>query len=146
MHRPVAFIGLCFVLAGGCNTPAPTSSPTPSPTPSPALALADAPTLQNGTPFFTAENGSWVFRASVDPNGSPTDVVLEYGLGKTDPPAFGNTVAVAKGTLVAGPVQARVELPIERGFCVRFTARSEAGSTFGEAYCQPGLVQPAPSS
>ena len=141
--RRIALAVLCLVLGVGCATPTPTPTSARSVRGTP---FGEAPTLVNANPFFTASNGTWVFNVSVDPNGSSTDVVLEYGTPFAGPPAFDQTVVAAQHIMGPRAVATRIDLPIGDGFCVRFTATNEVGVTSGEPYCQRPLKIPPPSS
>jgi hypothetical protein len=125
-----------------CDATTPTSSIRPSGTPS---LFADRPAVQiDGT--WTALNGRWTFTGSVDPEGSPTDVVLDVGPGPSRLRQFESHVPVAQALLAAGPLtittQAIPDIPV---ICVRFTATNQAGASFTTPLCFPhDLPTPGP--
>jgi hypothetical protein len=128
-------------VVGGCEI----ATPTPSPTEPPLTA----PTIRFD--HYTGNNGIWTFYATVNPGGSPTEVVLETGTGTEDAPVFDDRVPVASDMLSPGDVTAIIEYPENAGFCVRFTATNAVGTTSTAPRC-PGaialpthLVVPSPS-
>lgn len=113
---------------GGCTDPVP-----PSPTPS----APTAPTIRAGD--WSASNGRWTFNATVNPRGSPTDVVLEYGFGPESAPVFDIVVPVEQDLFDAAAVTVTVDIGEEEPFCARFTATNEMGSTSSEPRCNDQL-------
>lgn len=113
-----------------CGEPTP-PSPTESPPTAPTIRLGD----------WQATDGRWTFTATVNPRGSPTDVVLEYGFGPETAPAFDTIVSIEEDLLDARAVSATVEVGEDREFCARFTATNEIGSVSTDARCH----EPFPS-
>ncbi len=109
---------------GACGPPGP-PSPIESPPTAPTIVLGD----------WQATNGRWTFTAVVNPRGSPTDVVLEYGFGGEAAPVFDRSLTVETELLDAKAVTANLELPEDAEFCARFTATNEIGSTSTESRC-----------
>jgi hypothetical protein len=122
-------VAVIIVLAAvGCSEPAP-----PSPTPSPPTA----PTIRVGD--WSASNGRWTFNATVNPRGSPTDVVLEYGFGPESAPVFDHVVPAEQGLFDAAAVTVTVDIGEDEPFCARFTATNDVGVTFSEPRCHDWL-------
>jgi hypothetical protein len=92
---------------------------------------------------WSATNGRWTFNATVNPRGSPTHVVLEYGFGTEAAPVFDTTLEVATDLLDARALTATVQLSEEASFCARFTATNEVGSVSSEQRCQSPLLFPS---
>ena len=116
------------VALSGCGEPGP-ETPTPEPLTAPPIRLGD----------WSSSNGRWTFNATVNPRGSPTDVVLEYGFGPASAPVFDVTVPVEDGLFDAAAVTVTVDIGEEAPFCARFTATNEVGSTSSEPRCNDWL-------
>ena len=120
--RVLILLGVAVVAA--CVPAPPATSPPPPPT---------APTVVLGN--WTATDGQYTFTGSVNPRGSPADVVLEYGIGPVSAPVYDQSIPVEEGMLTAAAVSATVELEDGVEFCVRFTATNEVGSGSSQPYC-----------
>lgn len=113
--------------------------------PDPSIApIAMPPLLRMGAWSF--DGTSWTFAVVVDPRGLSTDVVLEWGDGVT----VDSSLPVEAGLLEPQQVTITIDdLPADGGFCARFKATSEAGSTIVDARCnldrQPRTIAPEPS-
>ena len=138
--KPLRLWLLMTILAlaiAGCGEPVP-ATPTPQPLTAPTIRVGD----------WSASNGRWTFNATVNPWGSPTDVVLEYGYGPASAPVFDVTVPVEEELFEASAVSVTVDVGEDVPFCARFTARNEVGSTSSEPRCHDwlasGRIVPAP--
>jgi hypothetical protein len=129
--RRVAILVAATVLAG-CGAPTP-SGPTESPPAAPMIFPMD----------WSADNGRWTFNASINPRGSPTEVVLEYGFGPESAPVFDTTVPIEEDLLDPRAVTATVDLGENRPFCARVTARNEVGSVSTGPRCLPLMSGPS---
>lgn len=109
----------------GCGEPIP-SAPTASPSAAPLLFPMD---------WSAGNNGRWTFNVSVNPRGSPTDVILEYGFGPESAPVFDTTVPVEEDLFDPQAVAVTVDMGEGRPFCARFTATNEVGSVSTEPRC-----------
>jgi hypothetical protein len=132
VYRTLVAALVVAAIAAGCEPSASPLSPTEPP--------LKAPTIQFDR--YTATNGVWTFYATVNPGGSPTEVVLETGVGTEDAPVFDDRVPVASDMLSSGQVTAVVEYPEDVAFCVRFTARNEVGTTSTAPRCPAAIVLP----
>jgi hypothetical protein len=128
------------VVGAGCSPEAPTQRPRPSPTPGP-------PSIRLASSFTRIVDGTRsTLQVVVDPEGSPTDVVFEYGSGST----FDQTFVMAEGLLDAGLVSATTEaIPVDL-LCGRFTATNACGSASVDVGCDLPPVRtaepPSPSA
>ena len=147
---PALFAALA-VVAGGAACDAVTVPPSAS------ASAATAPLMRyQSQSIWELDGSTWTFFGSVNPNGSPTDVVLEVGSGTEDAPAFDRTLSVAEGLILPEAFDFDATL-VEMPFCVRFTATNEVGTTSTPPLCpvarrvsfppppDPG-VGPTPSS
>ena len=128
--RLVAFgpVLLGVILGCGTSLPAPTASPT---------LLAVRPAVQIDQ-TWTASNDLWTFTGNVDPQGDPTDVVLEVGPGPANARRFDSKVPVKQGLVAAGPLTiATREIPDIDEICVRFTATNSGGTSSSPPLCFP---------
>lgn len=128
--RSVALAGVIVAIAAlaGCDA----STPTPSPT-----AFASRPAVQiDGT--WQASNGQWTFTGRVDPQGDPTDIVLDIGPGPATTRQFDQRIPVAQGLTEAGPLTITTrDIPDIAEICVRFTATNSAGTSSSTPLCIP---------
>jgi hypothetical protein len=129
------------VVGAGCSPEAPTQRPRPSPTPGP-------PSIRLASSFTRKVDGTRsTLQVVVDPKGSPTEVVYEYGSGRTFDQAF----VMAEGLLDAGVVSATTEaIPPDLLLCGRFTATNAFGSASLDVGCELPPVRtlgpPSPSA
>jgi hypothetical protein len=132
----VGVLAAAAMLTIGACDPAPSPSAAIVPTGTPS-AFADRPAVKiDGT--WTALNGQWTFTGSVDPEGSPTDVVLDVGPGPITLRQFDTHVPVAQAMATAGPVQvSTTAIPDIPEICVRFTATNAAGTSSTTPLCFP---------
>jgi hypothetical protein len=142
--RAIAIAAIVLV-AAACDAIAP--SPTPgAATPGPTVGVfADRPGVAiDGT--WTRKGEDWTLTGSVDPQGSPTDVVLEIGPGPETLRQFDAQVPVTKGLTTAGPLTVTTDqIPDIAIICVRFTATNAAGTSSSSPLCFPhDLPTPAP--
>jgi hypothetical protein len=87
---------------------------------------------------WTATNDEWTFAGRVDPQGDPTDVVLEVGPGPSTARRFDAQLPVAQSLTEAGPVTITTrEIPDVDEICVRFTATNTAGRSSSTPLCIP---------
>ena len=94
-----------------------------------------APTVQIDE-TWTAEDGEWSFTGRIDPEGDPTDVVLEIGAGPAASPEFDAEVPVTEGLLEPASLTiATSDIPLGGDVCVRFTATNGLGTTSSEPLC-----------
>lgn len=120
----VAVAGLLLALVG-CAGLAPSASPTPSAF-RPAISIDES---------WTAIGGQWTFTGTVDPEGEPTDVVLEVGSSFQ---SFQGEVPVAEGLTTAGPLEITTDqIPDIDDICVRFKATNAAGTSVSTPLCFP---------
>jgi hypothetical protein len=135
----LAGLGFAVLALVACGEPA---SPSPSfPSEPPSIVLVD----------WTATDGHWTIRASVDPKGSPTDVFVEYGPGPAASPSFTESIVVENDLNEPTFISPTVDLPEDVELCVRLTATNEVGSTSTTARCPfPRgsiiIVGPSPST
>ncbi len=123
-------VAIAVLALAGCGEPGPVEpSPTPSPPTAPTIKLGD----------WNSTNGRWTFNATVNPRGSPTDVVLEYGFGPESAPVFDTVVPVEVGLFDATAVTVTVDIGEEDPFCARFTATNEVGAASSEPRCHDWL-------
>ncbi len=121
----LGLIALFAVVGCGSSTP---SVNTPAPI-QPAVEIDKT---------WTAANGEWTFTGRVDPEGDPTDVVLEVGPGPSTARRFDAQLPVAEGLTEAGPVTITTrEIPDVDEICVRFTATNSAGRSSSTPLCVP---------
>jgi hypothetical protein len=129
----VAAIAGIMVLAG-CDTSAPTVAPNPTANPS---TFAARPAIRMD-PRWTASNGAWTFTGTVDPQGDPTDLILEIGPGPSTLRRFDQQVPVAQAVAEAGPVTVTTRaIPDIPEICVRFSATNSAGTSSTSPLCFP---------
>ncbi|HEX4897130.1 MAG TPA: hypothetical protein VFV53_02075 [Candidatus Limnocylindrales bacterium] len=128
--RSVALVGVVVAVAAlaGCDATPPTASPT-------AFALRPAVQI-DGT--WQASNGQWTFTGRVDPQGDPTDVVLDVGPGPATTRQFNQQIPVAQDLTEAGPLTITTrDMPDIDEICVRFTATNSAGTSSSTPLCVP---------
>ena len=112
---------------GSCDAVTVTPSATASPPTAPLMRYqSQAIVIFDGT--------TWTFYGSVNPNGSPTDVVLEVGSGTEEAPAFDRSLPVAEDLILPEAFEFHTS-DLEAPFCVRFTATNDVGVTSTDAYC-----------
>ena len=120
-----------LVIAAACD------AAVPSPSVSPSALAALRPAIQIDQQWAAAD-GQWTFTGRVDPDGEPTDVVLEVGPGPANARQFDATLPVTQGITAAGPVTITTRnLPDIDEICVRFTATNVAGSSSTPPLCFP---------
>jgi hypothetical protein len=121
-------VALLVVLGCGTSPPPPTASPT-------VLAVRPAVLIEQ---TWTAANGQWTFGGTVDPEGDPTDVVLEIGPGPATARRFDAKVPVEQDLITAGPLTITTRaIPDIDEICVRFTATNSAGASSSSPLCFP---------
>ena len=121
-------VALALVLGCGTSPPPPTASPS-------VLAIRPAVLIEQ---TWTAANGEWTFGGTVDPEGDPTDVVLEIGPGPATARRFDAKVPVGQGLTTAGPLTISTRaIPDIDEICVRFTATNSAGTSPSSPLCFP---------
>ena len=141
--RAIAIAAIALV-AAACDATAP--SPTTGVTPGPTRGVfADRPGIAIDQTFGRL-SGRWSFSGRVDPQGAPTDVVLEIGPGPETLRQFYTQVPVAQGVTTASPVSVTTtDIPDTREICVRFTATNTSGTSSTTPLCFPhDLPTPAP--
>jgi hypothetical protein len=129
--RSVAFAGVVIgvVALAGCDA---TLEPSVAPT-----AFALKPSVQIDE-TWRADNGEWTFTGHVDPQGDPTDVVLEVGPGPVNARRFDLEIPVAQDLTDAGPLTITTrDIPDIDEICVRFTATNSAGMSLSTPLCFP---------
>lgn len=132
-------------MAAACDATAPASPTPPGSTPLPTVGVfADRPGVAiDGT--WTRKGDAWTLTGSVDPQGSPTSVVLEIGPGPDTLRQFPTQVPVSQGVTVAGPLTITTDkIPDIPEICVRFTATNAAGSSSTSPLCFPHDLPTAP--
>jgi hypothetical protein len=113
------------------------SSPLCFPHDPPTIAPPGAPTVEMDTRWTTAA-GEWTFSARVDPEGLPTDVVMELGAGPASAAAFSIQVPAAQDMTEAGKLTISTrDIPDGEEICVRFTATNAIGAASSEPLCVP---------
>jgi hypothetical protein len=116
-------------VVAGCIAPTPSATPTVPPPPKPSVQI---------DPTWQAEGGEWTFTGRVDPQGDPTDVVLEIGPGPFTARQFDRQVPVAQDLTAAGPLTITTrDFPDIDEICVRFTATNSAGTSSTSPLCVP---------
>jgi hypothetical protein len=124
-----------------------------------AAACDAVPVTPTATPFrptaplmryqsssaWELDGANWTFKGSVNPNGSPTDVVLEIGSGTEGDPAFDRSLPVKEGLILPEAFEFETDDPVPP-FCVRFTATNEVGTTSTPALCPTRAFDPPPDS
>lgn len=111
------------------------SSPLCFPHDLPTIAPPGAPTVEIDE-RWAATAGEWTFSARVDPEGSPTDVVMELGPGPASAGTFGTRVPAAQD--MTEPAKLTIstrDIPDSDEICVRFTATNAVGATSSEPMC-----------
>ena len=74
----------------------------------------------------------------VEPKGEPTDVVIEWGTGTETGPVRSTSIPMAEGVVDTGRISTQTtDLPIDGGYCLRFTATNSFGSASTPARCLP---------
>jgi hypothetical protein len=132
--RTIRAVSLAGVVVGvvalaGCEAVKPSATPTVPPAPRPSVQI---------DPTWQANSGEWTFTGRVDPQGDPTDVVLEIGPGPASARQFDQQVPVAKDLTDAGPVTISTrDMPDIDEICVRFTATNSAGTSSSSPLCVP---------
>ena len=127
------------VVAASCDAVTPSPSATPF--------VPTAPLMRYpGGGGYSFDGTTWTFHGSVNPNGSPTDVVLEVGSGTSEAPTFDRELPVAEGLILPEAFEFQTS-ELEAPFCVRFTATNEVGSTSTAALWRPASrSRPIPRS
>lgn len=135
--RAIAILAAALV-AAACDATAPASATPPGSTPTPTVGVfADRPGIAIDT-TWTHQGAGWTITGSVDPHGSPTDVVLGIGPGPETLRQFPTDVPVAQGVTVAGPLSITTDkIPDIPLICVRFTATNAAGASSSSPLCFP---------
>ena len=103
-----------------------------------------APTAVTGKPAiqidqsWQAANGRWTFTGRVDPDGDPTDVVLEVGPGPVTARQFDQQIPVMQDVTDPAPLTITTQaIPDIDEICVRFTAANRAGTSWSTPLCFP---------
>jgi hypothetical protein len=116
-------------VVAGCVAPTPSATPTVPPAPKPSVQI---------DPTWQADGGEWTFTGRVDPQGDPTDVVLEIGPGPATARQFNPQIPVAQDVMEAGPLTISTrDIPDIDEICVRFTATNSAGTSSTSPLCVP---------
>jgi hypothetical protein len=134
--RPVALgtVLVCVIVLAACDATTPTVAPSPTANPS---TLAARPAIRID-PSWKASNGRWTFTGTVDPQGDPTDVILEIGPGPSTLRHFDQQVSVANGLTDPGPLTiSTTNIPDIPEICVRFSATNGAGTSSTSPLCFP---------
>lgn len=135
------------VAVGSCDAVTISPSATASPPTAPLMRFP-------GGGGYSFDGTTWTFHGSVNPNGSPTDVVLEVGSGTREAPAFDRSLPVAEGLILPEAFEFETD-ELVAPFCVRFTATNAVGTTSTPPLClRAGLasfppdpeVGPSPSA
>jgi len=128
--RSVALAGVIVAMAAlaGCDATPPTAAPT-------AFALRPAVQI-DGT--WQASDGQWTFTGRVDPQGDPTDIVLDVGPGPATVRQFNQQIPVDQDVTDEGPLTITTrDIPDIEEICVRFTATNSAGTSSSTPLCVP---------
>ncbi len=116
-----------------CDIPPPSSPPAATP-----AAVRPAVRIDQ---TWTARDGEWTFTGAVDPQGDPTDVVLEIGPGPATLRQFDSRLPVAEDLVDAGALTITTrDIPELDEICVRFTATNSAGSSSATPLCFPHAI------
>ncbi len=140
--RLLALVPLALVALLGCDAVPPSTAPATTPS-------ADRPAVRIDE-TWRADDGEWTFTGDVDPQGDPTDVVLEVGPGPESLRRFDAQLPVAQDLTEQEPVTITTrELPDVEVICVRFAATNSAGTTVSSPLCVPhdipSIVPAAPT-
>jgi hypothetical protein len=135
-----AALGLLPLAVASCA-----SRPLPSAAPS---AVGARPAVRIDTSWTTVGD-QWTFTGQVDPDGDPTDVVLEVGPGPATARRFDAELPVADDLIAAGPLTFTTrDIPDIDEICVRFTATNAAGTASSSPLCfphdPPSIAPPGP--
>lgn len=119
-----------MVALAGCDAAVePTPEPTEDVLPKPAIQIDET---------WTAADGQWTFTGFVDPQGDPTEVLLEIGPGPSTARQFDQQLPVAADVLDAGPVSITTrDIPDIPEICVRFAATNSSGTSVTSPLCVP---------
>ena len=124
--RLPTLVALALVALVGCDSAQPSISPT-SLGPRPGILIDET---------WTAANGEWTFTGRVEPEGDPTDVVLEVGPGPATARRFDTRLPVAEDLTEEGPLTITTrEIPDIDEVCVRFTATNSLGTSSSKPVC-----------
>lgn len=125
----LAALLLAAAAVAACDATAP--SPSVSETAPPAKPSVTIET-------WGVSAGTWSFNGHVDPQGDPTDVILEIGPGPQTARIFNEQVPVASDLVDAGPLTATTaKIPDIPEICVRFAATNSAGTSLSTPLCFP---------
>lgn len=117
---------LAATALAGCDAIAPTVAPT---------AFASKPAVRID-PTWQNTGGQWTFTGQIDPQGDPTDVVLEIGPGPETARTFNQRVPVVSGVTLPAPLTVTTgAIPDIPEICVRFTATNSAGTSLTTPLC-----------
>ena len=126
-------IALAALALAGCESSPPSSEPSAA---RPSLAAARPAVQLDET--WTAADGAWTFTGQVDPQGDPTDVVLEVGPGPATARRFDARVPVVEAVTSPGPLSITTrQIPDIDQICVRFSATNGGGTTSSRPLCFP---------
>jgi hypothetical protein len=134
MVRTIRATGLTGVVIGavalvGCEAVTPSATPTVPPAPRPSVQIDTT---------WQADSGEWTFTGRVDPQGDPTDVVLEIGPGPATARQYDQNLPVAEDLTEPGPLTITTrDIPDIDEICVRFTATNSAGTSSSSPLCVP---------
>ncbi|MBI3750658.1 MAG: hypothetical protein HY263_03230 [Chloroflexi bacterium] len=133
MNRSGVVLALgALVLLAACDSSAPTAAPSATPG-----LFADRPAVGISS-TWTAQNGHWTFTGSVDPQGAPTDVILDVGPGPQTLRQFDTHLPVAQQVVDAQSLSITTDqIPDNPEICVRFAATNSAGTSFTQPLCFP---------
>ena len=94
-----------------------------------------APTVQIDRDW-TVTDGEFAFTGRVDPEGVPTNVILEIGRGPASAPQFEIQISAAQNLIDAATLTRTTrDLPDAEEVCVRFTATNALGSASSDPLC-----------
>lgn len=113
------------------------SSPLCFPHDLPTIPPPGAPTVEIDQ-RWAAAGGEWTFSARVDPEGSPTEVILEVGRGPASAATFETKVPAAQD--MTEPAKLTIstrDVPDADEICIRFTASNAIGTASSEPLCVP---------
>jgi hypothetical protein len=127
-RRAGVVVGLVALAGVGCGCAPPSAAPS---------VVAARPAIRIAQEW-TATNGQWTFTGQVDPEGDPTDVVLEVGPGPANARRFDARIPVEQGRTTAGSLTVTTrEIPDIPEICVRFTATNTGGTSSSSPVCFP---------
>ena len=101
----------------------------------PTIAPPGTPTVEIDATWAKGDSG-WSFTGRFDPNGSPTDVVLDIGRGPAADPTFTDHVPVQAALVEQATLTfSTTKIPDAPEVCVRFTATNALGTVSSKPLC-----------